>query len=126
MQADGAILVIGALFQLTENATSTPLLTSVFPNLDRVVEPGTTTTTGALDFTGLVDALHAGPLYHYQGSLTAPPCADGVTWLVLAPPLPLNVWTFNALKGVMKFNARYTQNTLGRTNLLELGAMGTV
>lgn len=36
--------------------------------------------------------------------------------------MPLNVVTFNSLKRVIKFNSRFTQNTLGEANLLEVGA----
>ena len=49
-------------------------------------------------------------------------CAEGLTFLVLSEPLPLNVATFNAIKKVVKFNARYSQNKLGERNLLDIAA----
>lgn len=41
---------------------------------------------------------------------------------MLSEPLPLNVATYNAIKKVVKFNARYSQNKLGDRNLLDIAA----
>lgn len=117
---DGSIAVIAVPFQLSEDGSSTALLTSVIANLDAVTAPGTATKTGPLDFAELIGAVQAGPLFQYTGSLTTPPCAEGLTFLVLERPLALDVKTYNAIKRVVKFNARYTQNTLGQTNLLDV------
>ncbi|KAF7290172.1 Carbonic anhydrase [Mycena indigotica] len=117
---DGGIAVIAIPFQLDEEGGTTELLTAATENLQDVATPGTATTTGALDFATLVAAVEAGPLFQYTGSLTTPPCAEGLTFLVLEQPLPLDIKTYNALKRVIKFNARYTQNTLGQPNFLAL------
>ncbi|EEB92869.1 hypothetical protein MPER_08558, partial [Moniliophthora perniciosa FA553] len=58
----------------------------------------------------------------YSGSMTVPPCKEGIQFLIAKESLPLDVKTYKALKKVMKFNARYTQNTLGSMNLLEMAA----
>ncbi|KAK7007873.1 carbonic anhydrase [Favolaschia claudopus] len=120
--ADESIAVIAVPFQLTEDGSTTEILTSVIENLDKIKEPGTRTNTGKLDFAPLIDAIQKGPLFQYTGSLTTPPCAEGLTFLVLEKPLPINVKTFNALKSVIKFNARYSQNKLGETNLLSVAS----
>ncbi|KAJ6560000.1 alpha carbonic anhydrase [Mycena capillaripes] len=119
---DRSIIVVGVLFELSEDGTTTSLLTSVLQNLGDVTAPGATTVTGPLNFGPLATAVTTGPLYNYVGSLTTPPCTEGVTFLILAKPLPLNVATYNAMKRVLKFNARYTQNILGQINLLEEAA----
>ena len=57
--------------------------------------------------------------YRYTGSLTTPPCSAGVDFYISQNLLQLDLATWLAVKKVLKFNARYTQNKLGETNLLE-------
>ncbi|KAJ7166693.1 alpha carbonic anhydrase, partial [Mycena filopes] len=116
--ADESIAVIAIPFQLCEDGKTTALLTSVIENLSKVTAPGTATTTGPLDFTELIAAIQTRPLFLYAGSLTTPPCKEGLTFLVMEEPMALDVKTYNALKKVIKFNARYSQNKLGESNLL--------
>jgi carbonic anhydrase len=118
--ADKSIAVIAIPFQLTEDNQTTELLTSVIANIDKVEKPGTVTKTGALKFGPLINVLQTKPLFQYTGSLTTPPCAEGLTFLVLEEPLPLNVATYNKIKKVIKFNSRYVQNQLGKQNLLSI------
>lgn len=69
-----------------------------------------------------MDHFAANEIYHYTGSLTTPPCTEGVAWYISSKPLPLSVQSYNALKKVIKFNSRYTQNSPGKGNLLEVEA----
>lgn len=57
-------------------------------------------------------------VYNYQGSLTIPPCSQNVIWDILSVPQPVSVETYNLLKRIIKFNARYTQNAPGKVNLI--------
>ena len=109
---------MAVLFDLSLDGSTTPLLTGALQNIGRIREPGTVTTTGPLIFNQVVNHLQTTPLFQYTGSLTTPPCAEGLTFLVTAVPMPINVPTFRALKSVVKFNSRFTQNTLGEQNLL--------
>jgi hypothetical protein len=59
-------------------------------------------------------------LRDYTASLTTPPCTEDVRFLIAEQPLPLDVNTFNSLKSVIKFNSRFTQNSLGKPNLLSM------
>ncbi|KAL7273373.1 hypothetical protein RUND412_003774 [Rhizina undulata] len=118
----GSIAVIALTFQLSEDGTtSTELVDAVIENLEEIKTPGTVTETAALNFTDVIDHIQTTPLFQYTGSLTTPPCAEGVTFLVAKEPLPLSVKTYNAIKSVVKFNSRYSQNTPGKQNLLQLG-----
>ncbi|KAK1230819.1 hypothetical protein PQX77_006091 [Marasmius sp. AFHP31] len=119
--ADGNFVVVAVLYEVSDVYNSEFLL-RVTENLSSVQEPGSIGKTGALDLSALSDELRTKPKYHYVGSLTTPPCREGVNFLVVKEPFTVDVKTYNAMKKVMKFNARYTQNVLGRDNLLELAA----
>ncbi len=54
-----------------------------------------------------------------MGSLTAPPCSEGVKWNFVLDPLLITPWTYDKVKSIIKFNSRYIQNTLGDINLLD-------
>lgn len=122
---DGDVAVVAFLFQLSQFGFSEPLFDSVFAHIDAISSPGTFTETGPLDFTRLVKHFNSHGAYSYNGSLTTPPCSENVAWYISTEPLKLNVQTYNAVKKVVKFNARYTQNNLGSPNLLQVGANST-
>ncbi|KAG0261311.1 hypothetical protein DFQ27_003059 [Actinomortierella ambigua] len=46
----------------------------------------------------------------YAGSLTTPPCTEGVTWHIVKEPLQLGIEQFNALDDLQGFNSRYIQD----------------
>jgi carbonic anhydrase len=118
--ADGSIAVIAMLFDMSA-ANSTELLKAVVENIDQIQTPGTKTETGALNFDELTAHINSVPLLTYTGSLTTPPCAEGLTFIVPQVAMPLDVDTFNKIKTTVKFNARYTQNDVGQENILALG-----
>lgn len=41
--------------------------------------------------------------------------------MIVKDPLDISVADFNAIKSVVKFNARFIQNTLGEANMLDVG-----
>ncbi|EKG21274.1 hypothetical protein MPH_01417 [Macrophomina phaseolina MS6] len=124
--AEGGFVVLGLLFQLTEDGSTTDLLTATTSHLSEVATPGTVTETAALDFAPLVKHLTTTPLLNYTGSLTTPPCSEGINFLISQEPLPINVATFNSIKSVMKFNSRFSQNSLGEPNLLDSAAINAL
>ncbi|KAJ6021182.1 hypothetical protein N7540_006686 [Penicillium herquei] len=120
--AASEIAVVGFVFELSQFGYSTPLFDSVFAHIDDIATPGTYTMTDALDFSGLTQHLNSHGIYQYTGSLTTPPCSENLAWFLSTEPIVVNVQSYNAVKHVLKFNARYTQNTLGQNNLLEVAA----
>jgi len=112
--------VIAVMFQMSSTET-TDLLTAVTKNIGDIEKPGTKTETGPLDFTKLIDHVQKSPLFTYTGSLTTPPCAEGLTFIVPQKPLPIDVDTYNKIKKTVRFNSRYTQNQAGEENVLEMG-----
>ncbi|MEM0998853.1 MAG: carbonic anhydrase family protein [Bacteroidota bacterium] len=50
------------------------------------------------------DIPHQFDHYHYQGSLTTPPCTEGVNWFVFKEPATLSVEQLNALASLMPHN----------------------
>lgn len=123
----GKIVVLAVLFQLSDDGTTgTDLLSAATAHIDDVVEPGTVTETAALDFAPLVEHLTTTPLLNYTGSLTTPPCSEDVTFFVTQQPMPLDVATYNKVKRVIKFNSRFTQNSLGQANLLDQGTLANI
>lgn len=88
-------------------------------NVADIPNPGDVTTTSGLDFSELQVFLSSTQVYRYDGSLTTPPCDEGIVWNVVADPLFIDVATFRSIKSVVKFNSRYTQNAPGETNLLD-------
>lgn len=47
--------------------------------------------------------------YKYQGSLTTPPCSEGVTWYVMKEPIELSEGQLTAFQSVFPVNARPIQ-----------------
>ncbi|KAH8918321.1 carbonic anhydrase [Atractiella rhizophila] len=120
---NGELAVIAVPFDFVDDGSSTTsLLTSVFENLADVTVPGSVSKTGALSFSEVVSHLESSDIFQYTGSLTTPPCAEGLTFFVAKEPMPIDVQTFSAVKKVIKFNARFTQNTLGNFNLLTVAS----
>lgn len=60
--------------------------------------------------------------YHYNGSLTTPPCTEGVTWFVLATPVELSSAQVAAFESLYDHNYRPIQPLNERTFLLTSSA----
>ncbi|KAL8676256.1 MAG: hypothetical protein Q9186_007209 [Xanthomendoza sp. 1 TL-2023] len=111
------LAVIGILFELS-NHRSTALLDEVFSHIGPITEPGRVTKTGRFNFNAVMRNVEQNGLYTYGGSLTTPPCAEGVSWFVAKEPLPISVASYEKMKRVVRFNSRFTQGELGAPNLL--------
>lgn len=57
--------------------------------------------------------------YRYPGSLTTPPCTEGVRWLVFAEPIQLSGAQIDAFRAIVRDNNRPIQPLKGRDVLIE-------
>jgi len=69
-----------------------------------------------------VDALipTARTTYRYDGSLTTPPCSEGVKWMVMTTPIQLSTEQIAAFTRLIKDNSRPVQALNGRTVLTDV------
>ncbi|KFX95976.1 hypothetical protein O988_05538 [Pseudogymnoascus sp. VKM F-3808] len=110
----------------TAAGTSSALLETVLAQVSEIANPGSVAKTQPLVMSELVNTLLAGSFQSYSGSLTTPPCSEGVMWLVSTQKLKIQTATFEKARSVIGFNARYPQNTPGFNNLLDVGAASAV
>lgn len=103
---DGTLSVVAVLFKEgKENATLAP----VFAALPAQGHPGA---LDSFDPAAVLPADHA--YYKFNGSLTTPPCSDGVHWQVLKTPVELSKQQIAAFRKLYPMNARPVQPLNGR------------
>jgi carbonic anhydrase len=57
--------------------------------------------------------------YRYDGSLTTPPCSEGVRWIIMTEPIQLSAEQIKAFTAIIHDNNRPTQALNGRPVLTE-------
>lgn len=105
---DGSLAVIGILIHAgrDDNSAWAPFVAALSPKVDDSV--ATTLDWPALLPTNLMT-------YRYRGSLTTPPCTEGVYWMVLQTPVMLSDAQIAALTAAYNGNARPVQDVNDRT-----------
>ena len=127
------------MLDVSADAT-TPLLETVFSQLGEVQEAGSSTTVSqqsrhsgcvanagnlqipSLDFAEFRSQASAQSFFRYTGSLTTPPCSEGVEWYIASTPIPLSAATYLALKATTKTNNRFSQNVPLQPNVLSIAS----
>ena len=107
--ADGHLAVVAVLF---EKGAANPLFDTVWKNVPAEKEKAVDVTSVSVNAKDLVPA-EAG-YYTFQGSLTTPPCSEGVTWYVLKKHATLSGEQLDAFAKLYPHNARPIQPTNGR------------
>ena len=63
---------------------------------------------------------HKRNYYRYDGSLTTPPCSEGVTWFVLQSPIEMSESQISAFEVIFENNNRPVQSLNGREVLMDV------
>ncbi|KPM44954.1 hypothetical protein AK830_g1649 [Neonectria ditissima] len=101
-------------------ATASTLLETILGSVDQIPTPGDVVTTEPLVMSELVETLVAGSFQSYSGSLTTPPCSEGVSWFVSTQSLSIKTATFLKARSVLGFNSRFPQNAPGESNIISV------
>lgn len=81
----GQLLALVVLFR---QGAENPALAALWPHLPAHADGDHTIANATADASGLLPVSRG--YYRYRGSLTAAPCTEGVTWLVMKQPLTLS------------------------------------
>ncbi|KAI8815295.1 putative carbonic anhydrase, partial [Cladochytrium replicatum] len=110
--ANGNIHVTGVLLDMfaqgSDGNTKNEFLEQIIPNIPGA-NKGDKKTIAEVDFQPLLDILNKSRFNTYTGSLTTPPCAEGLKWVVTAEAIPLSVEQFAAISKAVSFNSRFVQ-----------------
>jgi carbonic anhydrase len=108
----GTLAVLGILFDRQRD--DNPYLNDLLSVLNRTVNTSIATEQ-QLDLSRLLPTSPSPRFYRYNGSLTTPPCTEGVIWTILSRTVPISSYQLKALVGNMvPFNFRPTQKLHSR------------
>ncbi|OYU69629.1 MAG: hypothetical protein CFE28_06230 [Alphaproteobacteria bacterium PA2] len=111
VHADGSgkLAVLGVLF---EEGAANPELTKIIDTAPSKKADPKLVSSVTIDPAGLLPASRS--VYRFQGSLTTPPCSEGVNWHVIKQPATASKEQIAALHKIMGDNARPLQPLHGR------------
>ncbi len=105
----GELAVVGVMFEEGEANAELQKLVDVAPAQERE-----TMTVDGVSFDPAALLPEDMGIYRYMGSLTTPPCSEGVNWHVVAQPVSASADQIAAMEGIMGMNARPVQLLNGR------------
>lgn len=110
---DGVELaVVGLLIDLgSEDNATLQEIWDVMPDDEGVVHVDGAT----IDATDLLPEMDDSKYNTYSGSLTTPPCTEGVRWLVMDQEIEASLAQVSRFQQIFDANARPTQDLFGRT-----------
>lgn len=109
--ASGRLAMLAVLLERGPDDQPQPLVQSVWANLP--LEKGEALPAqGQIDLTQLLPAERG--YYTYMGSLTTPPCTEGVLWMVMRQPVRLTAQQIDVFARLYPMNARPLQAGSGR------------
>ena len=101
---DGSLAVVGVF--LKEGAEN-PVLAKIWPHLSGEVNHEKSVEGVEVNVADLLPAEKG--FYNYSGSLTTPPCSEGVTWLVMDRSVEVSKAQVDQFLGLVHPNARPVQ-----------------
>ena len=105
---EGRLAVIAVLL---DRGTAHPIIQTIWNNLP--LEKGEELSARAtLDLNALLPADRS--YYTYMGSLTTPPCSEGVLWMVMKNPVMVSAEQIGIFSRLYPMNARPIQSVSGR------------
>ena len=107
--AEGELAVVGVLM---EPGAKRPMIKTIFDNLPLQKEKEVEVPGVSINIASLLPENHAH--YTFNGSLTTPPCSEGVKWFVMKTPVPISSQQIAQFGHVYKMNARPVQASNGR------------
>jgi carbonic anhydrase len=107
--SEGHLAVVAVLL---EQGAINPMVATLWNNLPSHKEVETSPAGVTIDAAQLLPASHA--YYTFNGSLTTPPCSEGVMWFVLKNPATLSTSEIDRFARVYPMNARPVQPLNGR------------
>lgn len=105
----GHLLAVVVLFR---QGAENPALAALWPKIPARADGDHTVVNAMADAAQLLPASRA--YYRYEGSLTASPCTEGVTWLVMKQPLTLSGQQLTEWRARFADNMRAPQPLHGR------------
>ena len=108
--ASGALAVAGLTMRVGGRNEA---LAAVFANMPAEAGPAVGIAGATVDASAVLPR-RAGASFQYGGSLTTPPCSEGVRWIVLAEPIEASAEQVAAFRRIVGPNARPLQALRGR------------
>jgi carbonic anhydrase len=108
--AGGALAVVAVLLKQGQQNS---LVKTLWTNLPLEKDQEKVAEKAIINAARLIPANHA--YYKFAGSLTTPPCSEGVTWFVLVSPMPVSEAQVARFGKIYRANARPVQPLNERT-----------
>jgi len=108
--AEGKLAVVAVLI---DKGGASELVGTLWKNIPKEKEKEAAADGVTIDVTQLLPENK--DYYTFQGSLTTPPCSEGVTWFVLKAPVKIADGEIAAFAKIYPLNARPVQPLNGRT-----------
>ena len=106
---DGQLAVVAVLL---ERGSENPFIQTLWNNLPLEKNTPVQPPAAQIDLASLLPATRS--YYTYMGSLTTPPCSQGVLWLVMKQPVQVSQDQINIFSRLYRNNARPIQPSAGR------------